>query len=327
MTVSRDDVSRRLKVQDARTLELKGGLSITFAAASQGGYYPGDIEKANQDAFIAGSRICGTTSLLFAVLDGHGHNGAECAMYARDQLLKECEGWMVDDLTHGVSILDKSQHHSFHKISSSLETGKAGVDTSYSGTTATVLIVTDANMHTAHVGDSRCLLIEQDKVTSLTMDHVPDREDEVKRIESHGGVVMISEQYDTKDLTLPGQKRIWSNEGKWPGTAFTRSLGDAVAKQLGVCADPECAHFPIHSDSIFVLGSDGVFDFISNEQIGEIVKKFNDPDDACRELVGTSWYKWCDSEERTDDITVIVGRVKRSAAALLSADSAGPQGP
>ena len=35
MTVSRDDVSRRLKVQDARTLELKGGLSITFAAASQ----------------------------------------------------------------------------------------------------------------------------------------------------------------------------------------------------------------------------------------------------------------------------------------------------
>ena len=310
--VSSDDVSRRLKVQDTQTLELKGGLSITFAAASQGGYYPGDKEKANQDAFIAGYSFCDTSSLLFAVLDGHGHNGAECAKHARDQLLIESQGWMVDDLTHSVSLLDELQQHSFHKISSSLETGKAGVDASYSGTTATILIVTDANMHTAHVGDSRCLLIEQDKVTSLTMDHIPDREDEVKRIESHGGVVRVTEQYDTGDLTLQGQKRIWSSEGKGPGTAFTRSLGDAIAKQLGVCADPECSHFPIHFDSIFVLGSDGVFDFISNEEIGKIVKKYTNPADVCRELVGISWNRWSVSEERTDDITVIIGYVKRS---------------
>lgn len=33
--------------------------------------------------------------------------------------------------------------------------------------------------------------------------------------------------------------RVWSPKGDYPGTAFTRSLGDCVAEECGVIAEPE----------------------------------------------------------------------------------------
>ncbi len=33
--------------------------------------------------------------------------------------------------------------------------------------------------------------------------------------------------------------RIWARDGGYPGTAFTRSVGDRYAEKLGVTAEPE----------------------------------------------------------------------------------------
>ena len=84
----------------------------------------------------------------------------------------------------------------------------------------------------------------------LTKDHSPDREDEQERIKECGGVIMTSSQYDVKDDKMLSfePKRVWSKEGKWPGTAFTRSIGDTKAKDLGVCADPEYTKVRISQD-------------------------------------------------------------------------------
>ena len=60
-----------------------------------------------------------------------------------------------------------------------------------------------------------------------------------------------------------------------------------------------------------------MFDFISDDEIGAVVNKYKDPADVCRELIGKAFNRWSDSEERTDDITVIVGRVKRSKGSRL----------
>lgn len=340
-TVPGVEVSERFEVQETQKLRLKGGLSVKFAAASQGGYYPSDREKANQDAYIAGAKVTeakrnpsllkkkSDSGLLFAVFDGHGPNGTECARRAQTHVREQFVGGMknastredIDELAH----ISSTMARAYTRTSSSLETGEDGIDASHSGTTAVSLFISKDFLHTANVGDSRCLLIEHDKqgktaVSALTMDHTPDRKDEIKRIEAHGGVVMSSDQYDNQDPAFASfqQKRIWSKAGKFPGTAFTRSIGDAVAKELGVCSDPECASYPIPtSDAMFVLGSDGVFDFIPDEEIGAIVKKFDDPADACRDLVGKAWNRWCESEERADDITVIVGHVKHTDRSVL----------
>jgi serine/threonine protein phosphatase PrpC len=133
------------------------------------------------------------------------------------------------------------------------------IDAKSSGTTATSLFVTKNGLHVANVGDSRCLLVSYPKKNGppeysvLTNDHSPDREDEQERIKAHGGVIMPSDQYDVDDDQVFSFEpiRVWSEEGKWPGTAFTRSIGDIKAKELGVCADPECSMVPMpDNDSI-----------------------------------------------------------------------------
>ena len=58
---------------------------------------------------------------------------------------------------------------------------------------------------------------------------------------------------------------------------------------------------------MFILGSDGIFDFIPNEEVVEIVQGCQDANEACHALVGTAYARWIKSEERADDITVIVG--------------------
>jgi serine/threonine protein phosphatase PrpC len=60
--------------------------------------------------------------------------------------------------------------------------------------------------------------------------------------------------------------RIWSPFGEYPGTAFTRSMGDVIAEELGVSADPEIIHRKLHSgDRYIIIASDGVFEFLTNQ--------------------------------------------------------------
>jgi serine/threonine protein phosphatase PrpC len=190
------------------------------------------------------------------------------------------------------------------------------------GTTATSLVVTSKHFHIANVGDSRCLLITKSKgkveVDQVTAEHGTDSPSEVKRINNMGGVVMTSNQYDlgcATDMSASNEaKRVWSKDGKYPGTAFTRSIGDGNAKDLGVIAEPECVSIPItQKDTMFVLGTDGIFDFISNDEVADIVLDCDeDLEKACRSLVGMAYSRWIVNEERTDDITVIVGQVHNS---------------
>lgn len=202
------------------------------------------------------------------------------------------------------------------------EVSNGTIDATSSGTTAATLCVTKDMLHIANVGDSRCLLVSNVKgsikAKVLTNDHCPERPEEEERIKKCGGVIMTSSQQNVNDsrvLSFGEPKRVWSKDGKWPGTAFTRSIGDTKAKELGVCADPEITKLRISkNDTMFVLGSDGIFDFISNEAIAEVVSKYSDPSDACKALTGIAYHKWSENEERTDDITVIVGHINHNSS-------------
>ena len=156
-------------------------------------------------------------------------------------------------------------------------------------------------------------------VTRLTSDHPLDCEVEAKRIRENGRVICASGP----------TKRVFTEEGDL-GTAFTRSLGDALAKNLGIVASPDCETYVMpEKDSLFVIASDGIFDFISDDEVAQICAKHSDPSKACRELVGKAYYRWGESEERVDDITVVVAmmlnkrpqRVKRLSSKLGSISS------
>lgn len=100
--------------------------------------------------------------------------------------------------------------------------------------------------------------------------------------------------------------RVWHPKQDYPGTAFTRSLGDALAEELGVYAEPEMVTRELEDgDQIIVLASDGVFEFLTNQSVIDICAKFKDPLSACKAIVVESYELWLQYELRTDDITMI----------------------
>ena len=72
-----------------------------------------------------------------------------------------------------------------------------------------------------------------------------------------------------------GPQRIWVLNQTYPGLAMTRSLGDCLAKQAGVIAEPEITTFTYNpadnhqhrsvAPRWIVLASDGIWDVLSNE--------------------------------------------------------------
>jgi serine/threonine protein phosphatase PrpC/CRP-like cAMP-binding protein len=162
------------------------------------------------------------------------------------------------------------------------------------------------------------------KAVPLSRDQTPYRKDERIRIRATGarilsldqieGLEPIEDEDDMADDLELGEEldeggdppRVWSPHGEYPGTAFTRSLGDAIAEELGVVAEPEMLTRELtKDDKIVVLASDGVFEFLTNQSVIDICAKFKDPLEACRAVVAESYELWLQYELRTDDITII----------------------
>ena len=91
---------------------------------------------------------------------------------------------------------------------------------------------------------------------------------------------------------------------------MTRSFGDEVACRVGVNALPEFKEFTLQKDDKFiVLASDGVWEFLSNEQVANIIYPFflkKNAEGAAECLVRESFKTWRREEDSIDDITCIV---------------------
>lgn len=70
-----------------------------------------------------------------------------------------------------------------------------------------------------------------------------------------------------------GPKRVWLKNKQVPGLAMTRSLGDFLAKSVGVTSEPEIKVFPniSENDKAIVIASDGIWDRIPNEEMAQVL--------------------------------------------------------
>ena len=95
-----------------------------------------------------------------------------------------------------------------------------------------------------------------------------------------------------------------------PGLAMTRSFGDQTAAMVGVIATPEITEMNfVAGDQFIVIASDGVWEFISNEEVAAIVMPFyqsNSAEKASEALVRESTKRWQQEDTSIDDITCIV---------------------
>lgn len=233
------------------------------------------------------------------------------------------------------------------------------IDDTLSGTTAISIYFHGGKRNRitiSNVGDSRAVLgtthhrvahsstsASQNKslkALPLSRDQTPYRKDERQRVKAAGARVLSLDQLEGLEPILDGQSeahdddfelgedldeggdppRVWHPTGDYPGTAFTRSIGDSVAEDLGVFAEPEMlTREVLPEDKIIVLASDGVFEFLTNQSVIDICAKFSDPLEACRAVVAEAYELWLQYELRTDDITMIcifVDKVQQSSVSL-----------
>ena len=173
----------------------------------------------------------------------------------------------------------------------------------------------------SNVGDSRAILVERKlifeektnsilnkyEIIELSHDHKPNNKGEKERIEKCGGEVakeFLNEEDEKSDLPF----RVWKEGCNYPGLAISRSLGDKIAEKIGVISEPEFIEAEINKNSKYIImGSDGVFEYLTNNDILEISNKYLNNDNlqkACKIIVEKAATLFRQKENRVDDITI-----------------------
>ena len=157
---------------------------------------------------------------------------------------------------------------------------------------------------TSNLGDSKIILISQtNTIKELNTLHTLNNTEEKNRILEHGGVI--------SRLTV-GPLRIWYKNKKYPGLSITRSLGDFESDSLGVISIPEVKEYDLDEEQIKILvfGTDGVWKFLTNDKIMDIVLPYylqNDAEGATQKIKETANNLWnIKNPKGIADITVIV---------------------
>jgi serine/threonine protein phosphatase PrpC len=90
---------------------------------------------------------------------------------------------------------------------------------------------------------------------------------------------------------------------------MSRSIGDMDAKKVGVIPNPQIVEYVIDKYSkYFVMASDGIWEFITNEDCMKISNQFfmrNDSFGLCKELSKKATDLWDINDVIRDDITVV----------------------
>ena len=267
-----------------------------------------DPRKVNQDRPLACVPLRGHPGVhVYGVMDGHGqwgHHVSEYVMHTLPAFLS-AEKDLRDDPAAAI-------RRAVRNVCDGLST--ANINLSFSGTTCVFAVHCDGRLITANIGDSRCVLIRAPDLPSyppftipLTSDHKPDAPGEQERILRAGGRVCPIPGMDS------GPARVWLKDLDEPGLAMSRSIGDEVSQSVGVTSEPEIGVYVLEErDACALFASDGIWEFISNEEAARLVwKHIDQPAVAVNALVAEAVRRWeADSDQVVDDITVVLVRFK-----------------
>ena len=283
-------------------------------------------EKTDQDTpmlYLSVADIEGFN--IFGVLDGHGNYGHFVSQFCRDYFMNKMKEYAesIMYITQSISAEDvylnlKQNNYSyivelFMNIDDELSAQSDIFDCNMSGTTCNLIFQFNNHLVCFNVGDSRSILIEESSdntnqiIRALSIDHKPDLPEELMRIKENGGMVdQIQDLYGNK----LGPNRVFKEGCVYPGLAMSRSLGDFQAKECGVIPTPEIIEYEINPNTkYFVVCSDGVWEFLTNENVRDIGNKYyynnNDVVGFCNELVNIAVNVWGEREKARDDITAV----------------------
>ena len=304
-------------IKEKKTVNaLKEGRVKNVGSYSQAGKSEDGFTKVNQDSFLVLQSEYNLKDFnIFCVMDGHGINGHLVSRY----LMKYINLFFKNNKKMNASNqnedsiynrLKKSDYHILRRLFRHAERDlhkKSKIDANLSGTTCVMVAQIGDRFICANIGDSRAIMIKTgNEIVPLSIDQKPDDPEESKRIVQNGGEISQYEENGEKS----GPYRIWKKGEVYPGIAMSRSVGDFIATSLGVVPEAKFIEEKIDQDCKFiVVASDGIWEFLDNKRVGEIVMPYyknDDPDGACKALIKEATEWWNKEDIVVDDITVVV---------------------
>ncbi len=302
--------------------------NIQVASTCRGGSDPDRPNKVNQDAYFIQENLANIPYLtLFGVMDGHGKQGHLLNSFLSQripQIIEEKLKSFISDQEHGdndwsLNEMGNILIESYEEVNEEARLDP-NVPAGRSGTTCVSCIFDTRNgiLLVANVGDSRAIIGLQDDndkkwiaIEPLTIETTTKLEMERERIEL-------------------GEGRIDSNGNVWygpVGIAMTRCLGNVAMHRAGVIHTPIITTINIDEfvlkyqctgadySCLILLGTDGIFDVLSNEKVLDIVEnefqKTGSLQSSSDSLVVESKKRWqadLPFEVKVDDTTCAILR-------------------
>ena len=293
---------------------------------SQAGRNQNGELKTNQDNYLVKINVNNLNGFnIFGVLDGHGKDGHMASSFAKEYIKSEitklaeklCAN-RIDTPEKIYQFLKKNNFAIIKKLFKNIDIemeNQKQFESIFSGTTCNLIFQFNRHLLCVNVGDSRSILVydnnknmQTTNIFNLSYDHHPDINEECERVIKNGGE--IHKLLDSNGKILGGPLRVWKKDKKYPGLAVTRSLGDLNAKTCGVIPIPQFIEYELNDSAKYmVICSDGVWEFLSSEQVKNIGNNFYANGDIrghCLSLITSAMKMWENQDIIRDDITVVV---------------------
>lgn len=238
----------------------------------------GLLREVNEDSILCTSFDLRThlgmvSAGLFAVADGMGgHSAGEIASdIATRTLHTKCvSGLLAQSPASPLSILVAA----FDKANSKVLAAASDSDLKGMGTTLTAALVIGGDMYVAHIGDSRCYVINKLETIQVTKDHSV-----VQQLVEAGAIT--AEQ------------------------ARNHPRRNEITRVLGYSRDivPDLYHIKLYAGDNILLCSDGLHSVLPLNEISGTVTASNDPTQACADLTAQA-----NLAGGPDNISIIIAR-------------------
>ena len=270
---------------------------ISYGVHTMAGTNCFGVTKTNQDSYLVkvDKNSYNNYEYNFGVFDGHGSHG-----HFVSQAIKQ----FLNSLPPYDENVTKSTFlNIFQKLSNNINNSNY-FESICSGSTVVIVYINYPKIVCINCGDSRAILItKNNNIISLSNDHKPELPEERIRIEKMGGRI--------DKINGVGPFRVWYKNEDYPGLAMSRSIGDQLAHKVGVSDEPEIKEYDAEDVNALavVVASDGVWEFMSNEEVKNIVMNYEfskNASDCAKSIVEKAREVWKRTGYNIDDITAVV---------------------
>ncbi|XP_014786207.1 protein phosphatase 1E [Octopus bimaculoides] len=218
----------------------------------------------------------------YAVYDGH--SGVEAAVYTMTHL--HCN--MVHN-PYFSSDAPCALKYSY-KLTDKHFLEKSKREKLKSGSTGITALIRGSTIYVSWLGDSQAVLVRNSQVIDMTMPHTPARQDEKKRIEDLGGIVLL----------VSGISRVNGN------ISVSRAIGDADQKPC-ISSDADVITYEMNgSEDYLMLACDGAWDYLEKKKLPYLVYNHVQKNNGQFSTVAESLIKSARENGSKDNISVIV---------------------